>query len=311
MYAIETNNLTKKFKEHIAVEQLNLNVPEGSIYGFLGRNGAGKTTTIKMLTGLSKPTEGEILICGKEVKFGSLKNRLDLSFLPDVPNFYDWMKPKEFLKFTGDLFSIDDKVLKNRIDSILELVGLHGINKKIGGFSRGMKQRLGIAQALINEPKVIFLDEPTSALDPIGRKDVMDIIMKLSGKVTVFLSSHILSDIERVCDRIMIIDEGKEMVEDTIPNLRQKFSHKIVEMELGEGCDTKEIIDILNEQKWVETVRVDNLVDIIIHTNDMKAVQVNIPRILNEKNIALKKFNALEPTLEDIFMKVVSNTSCV
>lgn len=305
MYAIETRNLTKKFKEHTAVDQLSLNVPEGTIYGFLGRNGAGKTTTIKMLTGLSKPTEGEIFICGREVKFGSLKNRFDISFLPDVPNFYDWMKPKEFLKFTGDLFSIDDKVLKSRIDSIMELVGLQGINKKVGGFSRGMKQRLGIAQALINEPKVIFMDEPTSALDPIGRKDVMDIITKLSGKVTVFMSSHILSDIERVCDRVMIIEEGKEMVEDTILNLRQKFSHKIVEMELGDGRDDKRIVDILNEQTWVENAYVENSVDIIIHINDMKAAQVNIPGILSDKGISLKRFIILEPTLEDIFMKVV------
>jgi ABC-2 type transport system ATP-binding protein len=306
MYAIESKALTKKFNGIVAVDELCLNVPEGSIYGFLGPNGAGKTTTIKMLTGLSKPTNGMIKICGKEVSFGSLKNRRDIGFLPDVPNFYDWMRPEEFLIFTGELFSIDKKVLNKRIENILELVGLSGVKKRIGSFSRGMKQRLGIAQALINEPKVVFLDEPTSALDPIGRKEVMDVILKLSGKMTVFLSSHILTDIERVCDRVVIIDKGKEMIEDTIINLRQRFAKKGIELELKEGSNLEAFIEIINKQQWLESVTNEGSGELILYANNMNEAQVNIPRILSENNLALKKFSLLEPTLEDIFMKVVN-----
>jgi ABC-2 type transport system ATP-binding protein len=306
MYAIESKALTKKFNGIVAVDELCLNVPEGSIYGFLGPNGAGKTTTIKMLTGLSKPTNGMIKICGKEVSFGSLKNRRDIGFLPDVPNFYDWMRPEEFLIFTGELFSIDKKVLNKRIENILELVGLRAVKKKIGSFSRGMKQRLGIAQALINEPKVVFLDEPTSALDPIGRKEVMDVILKLSGKMTVFLSSHILTDIERVCDRVVIIDKGKEMIEDTIINLRQRFAKKGIELELKEGSNLEAFIEIINKQQWLESVTNEGSGELILYANNMNEAQVNIPRILSENNLALKKFSLLEPTLEDIFMKVVN-----
>jgi ABC-2 type transport system ATP-binding protein len=306
MYAIESKALTKKFNGISAVDELCLNVPEGSIYGFLGPNGAGKTTTIKMLTGLSKSTTGTIKICGKEVSFGSLKNRMDIGFLPDVPNFYDWMRPEEFLIFTGELFSIDKKVLNKRIENILELVGLSGVKKRIGSFSRGMKQRLGIAQALINEPKVVFLDEPTSALDPIGRKEVMDVILKLSGKMTVFLSSHILTDIERVCDRVIIIDKGKEMVEDSIINLRQRFSKKGIELELKEGSNLEAFIEIINKQQWVESVTNEGSRELILYTDDMNEAQISIPRILSENNLSLKKFSILEPTLEDIFMKVVN-----
>ncbi|MCX7922624.1 MAG: ABC transporter ATP-binding protein [Clostridia bacterium] len=305
MYAIETKDLTKCFNGYNAVDKLNLRVPEGSIYGFLGPNGAGKTTTLKMLTGLSTPTTGEIRLFGNKVSFGSMKNRADIGYLPDVPGFYDWMTPAEFLRFSGELFSIDKRVLDERIESLLDLVGLNGVRKKIGGFSRGMKQRLGIAQALISEPKIVFLDEPASALDPIGRKEVMDIIAKLSGKITVFFSTHILSDIERVCDRVVILHKGKVELEDTIPNIRQKYAMHIIEVELAQG-DMVELEGILKQEKWVaDTVSSENE-GLKVHVNDMLRAQINIPVIISAKGMALKKFAALEPTLEDIFMKVVS-----
>lgn len=306
MYSLEIKNLTKEFSGIKAVDSLNLKVPEGSIYGFLGPNGAGKTTTIKMITGLSKPTSGEIKICGKEVSFGSLKNRDCIGYLPDVPNFYNWMNPVEFLEFTGGLFSIDKKVLKSRIHDLLELVGLSGVKKKIGGFSRGMKQRLGIAQALINNSKLVFLDEPTSALDPIGRKEVMDIIQKLSGKVTVFFSTHILSDIERVCDRVIILDKGKVQIEDTIDQLRHKFTLQSVLLEVEKGDNRAEFNQLLKSQMWVENLESMENGEIRIKVKDMKQAQQAIPKILHERNMALRKFEILEPSLEDIFLKVVN-----
>lgn len=303
--AIETFNLGKSFKNFKAVDGLSLNVPEGSIYGFLGPNGAGKTTTIKMLTGLSKPTQGDIRICGREVNFGSLKNRKDIGFLPDVPNFYDWMTPAEFLTFTGELFSIDHKVLRERIDSLLDLVGLSGVKKKIGGFSRGMKQRLGIAQSLINQPKVVFMDEPTSALDPIGRKEVMDIMVKLSGKITVFFSSHILSDIERVCDRVVILDNGRMVLEDSIEQLRHKYAKRIIAVETDAGEKKLGLMEAVRVRKWVEKLQNMENGEFRIYVSDMMKAQHEIPEIISQTGTALKKFTVIEPTLEDIFMKVV------
>jgi ABC-2 type transport system ATP-binding protein len=305
MYAVETKDLTKSFNGYKAVDSLNLRVPEGSIYGFLGPNGAGKTTTIKMLTGLSKPTAGHIKICDKEVSFGSLKNRGDIGFLPDVPSFYDWMKPKEFLTFCGELFSIDKAMLKMRVDYLLDLVGLKGVDKKIRGFSRGMKQRLGIAQALINEPRVLFLDEPTSALDPIGRKEVMDIIAQLAGKVTVFFSTHILSDVERICDKVVILNKGIMCVEDSIENLRHSFSYHTIVLEV-EPHFVKELMESLSQLKWVNEIELQENGELKIKVNNMLEGQINIPRILCEKSIPIKKFDIEEATLEDIFLKVVN-----
>jgi len=305
--AIETNNLCKSFKGFKAVDSLNLNVPEGSIYGFLGPNGAGKTTTIKMLTGLSQPSHGSIRINGSEVKFGSLRNRTDIGFLPDVPNFYDWMTPVEFLRFSGEMFSIDKKVLAARIESLMVLVGLDGVKKKIGGFSRGMKQRLGIAQALINQPRVVFMDEPTSALDPIGRKEVMDILSKLAGKVTVFFSSHILSDIERVCDRVAILDKGKMAVEDSMGELRNKYSKRIIAIETEKGESKLKLLRELEKSDWVEKVKDMDNGELQLYAADMCRAQHEIPAVFLAAGAPLIKMNVLEPTLEDIFMKVVES----
>ncbi|MCX8131918.1 MAG: ABC transporter ATP-binding protein [Clostridia bacterium] len=306
MYAIETYKLTKVFSGYKAVNELDLKVPMGSIYGFLGPNGAGKTTTIKMLTGLSKPESGKIKICGREVSFGSVKNREEIGYLPDVPSFYNWMYPEEFLIFSGELLGMDRRVIKNKIEELLELVGLSDVKKKIGGFSRGMKQRLGIAQALISNPKVVFLDEPTSALDPIGRKEVMDIIQKLSGKVTVFFSTHILSDIERVCDRVIILDKGKAIIEDTLDNLRREYSMRLIALEVENATDIEKTIGIVKEQKYISSIKVNEENEIRLSVADMREAQLKIPGILSGYNIPLKKFCIIEPSLEEIFIKVVN-----
>lgn len=307
MNAIETRGLVKSFKGFRAVDGLDLNVPEGSIYGFLGPNGAGKTTTIKMLTGLSQPTGGSIRICGREAVFGSLKNRSDIGYLPDVPNFYDWMDAREFLTFAGELFAIDKRTLDKRIESLLKLVGLSGVKKKTGGFSRGMKQRLGIAQALINQPKVVLMDEPVSALDPIGRKEIMDILAGLSGKVTVFLSSHILGDIERICDRVAILDKGRMVMEDTMDSLKRRYSRRVIMIETDAGEKKRSLIGELDRREWVEKVTDMDNGELRLEAAEMLIAQREIPGIMAEAGAALKRFAVLEPTLEDIFIKVVDN----
>lgn len=305
--AIETEKLSKKYKDFFAVKELDLRIPQGAVYGFLGPNGAGKTTTLKMLTGMTNPSSGIISIFGELVTFGSSKNRNSIGFLPDVPGFYNWMNASEYLDFCGSLFSIDQTELKKTIFSLLEMVGLkEAAKKKIRGFSRGMKQRLGIAQALINDPRIIFLDEPVSALDPMGRKEVMDIIAKLSGRVTVFFSTHVLEDVERICDRVIIIKEGRVIIEDTIENIKSMNPLREIEIEI-EGDERNVFFDILNRLVWIEKIKKNNDNKIRLTANDVERVMIEIPGLLHENKIKLKKFNVLEPTLEDIFIKAVTD----
>lgn len=304
--ALKTNELTKVFNDFKAVDAINLTVPEGAIYGFLGPNGAGKTTTLKMLTGMTKPSDGTIEIFGEVVAMGSLLKRSDIGFLPDVPGFYDWMRAKEFLEFCGSLYHIEKKQRTLRAKEVLKQVGLAKVaNKKIGTFSRGMKQRLGIAQALINNPRIIFLDEPVSALDPTGRKEVMDIIASLRGKVTVFFSTHILADVERICDRVVIIDQGKVVLEDSMENIKTSELQHIIEIELQNG-EIDAFLQVLSDKKWLKEVVVEGK-SIKLDVLDMDSARVSLYKIFTEHNLKVKKFIIVEPTLEDVFLKAVQH----
>lgn len=306
MLAVETKSLVKNYDKILAVNNIDIAVPEGSIYGFLGSNGAGKTTTIKMLIGITKPTSGEIKIFGEKVNFGSIKNRQDIGFLPDVPNFYNWMRAKEYLKMSGELLSVVPDELEIRIDSLLEKVGLNNVNKKIGGYSRGMKQRLGIAQALIGNPRIIFLDEPTSALDPIGRKEILDIILELKNDVTVFFSTHILSDVEKICDRLIILDKGNVIVEDNIDNLKKKYSHHTLSL-VVDSKDIKKVEKSLNTLKSVTTVKINENSTFTVHVNNLSNAGLEIPSVFHDLKIPLYGYSNIETSLEDIFLQVVDN----
>jgi ABC-2 type transport system ATP-binding protein len=208
-FAIETQDLRKEYGAKVAVCKLSLKVPRGSIFGFLGPNGAGKSTSIKMLLGLVKPTTGQAMLLGSPA--GDVAVRRRIGFLPEHFRFYDWLTPAELLRFHGRLCQMSTSQLNARIPVLLDLVGLtpHR-DKRIHDFSKGMMQRIGLAQALVHEPDIVFLDEPTSGLDPMGRRLVRDVIRAQRERgATVFLNSHLLSEVEITCDRVAFLRDGE------------------------------------------------------------------------------------------------------
>lgn len=304
MNAIEIEGLTKRFGEVLALDSLNLSVGEGSIFGFLGPNGAGKTTTQRLLVGLARPTSGTARILGQDIRGNMLKIRQKIGYLPDVPAFYGWMTGGEYLRFVGDIFQIPGNELESRIDPLLELAGLAGVKTKIGGYSRGMKQRLGIAQALINDPAVLFLDEPTSALDPIGRKEVLEMIDSLAKERTVFFSTHILNDVERVCDSVAILNKGRLMTESNLEVLREKYAEPVFLMEFD--AEPTVLAGQLESRPWAVSVeRTGNNLKVV--SNDMRTGQTELARLIAESSLPLRNFQVLEPGLEEIFMRMVEN----
>ncbi len=300
--AIEMDGLTKVYGKTRALDEVTLEVPEGSIYGFLGPNGAGKTTALRILTGLATPTSGTARVFGHDVVRAGDDVRAMLGFLPDVPGYYEWMTAEEFLRLCGKLFAISGTTLDRRIEALLDMAGLRGVDTRIGGYSRGMKQRLGVAQALIDSPRLLMLDEPTSALDPIGRKDVLEMIRALKGRATVFFSTHILTDVERVCDTVAILDEGRVVEQSSIAALKdRRGAHRVI-VRVTAGAEALEAA--LAEQGWVaECEREDETLRCMV--SDLAEARKAIPRLVASHDLSLVRMDDEEPTLEDVFVGLV------
>jgi len=299
MIAVETRNLSKQYKVNLAVDNISLQVPAGVKCGFLGKNGAGKTSTIKMLTGLKKPTSGSYSIMGEAQSFG--KRNLAVGYLPDVPNFYGYMTAPEFLTLCAKLCNIEGAKRKERVNSLLKQVGLDGVRTRIATYSRGMKQRLGIAQAMINNPAVIFMDEPISALDPTGRRDVMEIVKALNDTTVVF-STHILSDVEDVCDYILIIEKGKILAQDTLANLITASAKNQVGITFYEGAHLTAFKQSLGQTGGLHIQTPDSLsLAVSSQTEDLAAISKTLTRTLGSLDLPCKSFAAHTPTLEEIF----------
>jgi ABC-2 type transport system ATP-binding protein len=300
--AIEIGGLTKLYKETRALDGVDLVVPEGSVFGFLGPNGAGKTTALRILTGMARPTGGTARVFGHDVVHAANDVRALIGFLPDVPAYYPWMTAEEYLRFAGKLFGITGAQLDQRVASLLEMAGLAGVKQRVGGFSRGMKQRLGVAQALINAPRVLMLDEPTSALDPMGRKDVLDMIAALKGKTTVFFSTHILTDVERVCDTVAILDHGRVVRQSSIAEVKREGHATRLLVEVEEGAEGLE--GMIAAEPWArECIRDGQIVRCVVA--DVPAARRAVPALVASRQLALVRMVDEEPTLEDVFVELV------
>ena len=297
MDMLSIENLKKSFGDKEVLRGFNLNVPEKSIFGFIGKNGAGKTTTMKTILGLIKADEGEITVAGEKVVFGQTSTNRYIGYLPDVPEYYAFMTPTEYLRFCGEITGLSKAENIKRTEELLELVGLKGEKHRIKGFSRGMKQRLGIAQALLNKPKLLICDEPTSALDPVGRKEILDILLSAKNETTVLFSTHILSDVERICTDIAFLNEGKVAIQGTLDEIKSTYrtDEYIIETETP-----REILMIKDAFPSMQSIG-----NAMLRFNEKEHGFFEVVRFITEKKLPVLKIERLEPTLESMFMEVV------
>ncbi len=306
MDAIRCKALSRSYGEVLALKSLELSVPRGAVFGFLGRNGAGKTTTIRLMTGLARPSSGDAWIMGVKTTNGDDTAKMNFGYLPEEPAFYTWMTPREYLDYIGKLFGLNKDVRQTRIEELLDLAGLlDSAKRRIGGFSRGMRQRLGLAQSMIHRPPVLFLDEPTSALDPAGRKDVLEMIDRLRGETTVFLSSHILADVERVCDTIGVIHEGKLLLVAGREELLATHALNVVVIEFDSNDlpVSPLLLSRLEEISWISAiVQEKNALRIQVSDSNL-AKKALLPLIL-ESEVTVICYQWVRPNLEDVFLSI-------
>ena len=296
---LEIKNVTKSFKGKIAVNNFSMELQAGECVGLIGPNGAGKSTLIKVISDITNPTAGEVLLNG--IKISKMKS--EIGYLPQYPNFFHWMTARETLMFMGQLSGLNKVELSKSIPEILEKVGLKGEeNAKVSTFSGGMKQRLGIAQALLHKPSLIVMDEPVSALDPIGRREVLNLIEEIKKDTTILLSTHILSDAEEICERFVIIKDGTKIEDTTITEL------------LHRNSENKLMIEITaKDQKWIEVVKkLPYVKDVEVVGLKIKvkveSIEINKNMLLQnalEHKVNIVKFEMSNDTLEEIFLKLV------
>ncbi|HXR27306.1 MAG TPA: ABC transporter ATP-binding protein [Candidatus Baltobacteraceae bacterium] len=305
--AVEARALTKHFGRILALDRLDLTVPGCSIFGLLGPNGAGKTTAIRILTGLARPSEGSASVGGVTVGLDRPELRRGIGYLDQDPRFYGWMKGRELLELVGRLHGLDGADLRSRVAEMLERTGLTAAaGRRIGGYSGGMRQRLGIAQALLNRPRVLFLDEPVSSLDPEGRRDLLELISSLRGNATVLISTHVLSDVERICDRVAILHRGRLVTEGSLEDLLAAHARPIYRLVPASGQEQRvaALVASLRAAPW--TTDVSSTGDAVrVTVSDPVAAAGAILPLVVAGGLALDTFERARPTLEDVFLELV------
>ena len=297
MDMLKITDLHKRFGDKEVLRGLNLSVPEHSIFGFIGKNGAGKTTAMKTILGLLKADAGEIIVNGEKVVYGQTPTNRYIGYLPDVPEFYSFMTATEYLRFCGEITGMSRAETEARTKELLALVGLGDETHRIKGFSRGMKQRLGIAQALLNRPKLLICDEPTSALDPLGRKEILDILLSVRKRTTVLFSTYILSDVERICTDVAFLDNGVVNVEGKLSDIKTKYRSEEYQLETENDADMLILKQAFPDMKQLGKNQ-------LVFREGAHSV-FDIMRFISDQRIVLLKLERIEPTLESLFMEVV------
>jgi ABC-2 type transport system ATP-binding protein len=308
--AIAIDGLSKRYRTGLlALDGLSMVVPEGSVFGLLGPNGAGKTTTLRLIAGLTRPTGGRVQVAGAMVATDPLQVRRRLGYLEQDPRGYGWMTGREQLRMLGRLHAFDGPELDRDVDDVLARVDLtEAADRRIGTYSGGMRQRLGIAGALVHRPPIIVLDEPVSALDPEGRRDVLNLIAALRGTATVLFSTHVLADVERICDRVGILDRGHLVVEGPLAQLLDRYALPVyrVEAEPGQGPALARLAERLRAEAWVTETSVDHGLLTVAVADPAVAARELLPAISAE-TLAVVSVARARPTLEDVFLRLTGD----
>lgn len=306
---IEVTNVTKKYGDHLAVDHLSFHVEKGQIYGFLGPNGAGKSTTMNMITGYLAASEGTITVNGKDILKDPEEAKRCIGYLPEIPPLYPDMTVGEYLKFVADLKKIPRKQQQEQLEAVLEMTQIEDMKDRlIKNLSKGYKQRVGLAQAILGNPEVIILDEPTVGLDPKQIIEIRDLIRRLGEQHTVILSSHILSEVSAVCDRIMIIAHGKLVASDTPEGLKHLMSGSM-ELSMTIKGEEKNILEALTQIEDVDlaqTIETDEKGDVKIRVvaKEGKDIREEVFYALADNQLPIMEMNYLEKSLEDIFLEL-------
>ncbi len=303
---IRTEGLTRKFGSLVAVDDLNIHIKEGDVYGFLGPNGAGKTTTIRMLSTLIKPTSGTACIMGYDIHKEPNNARRAIGIMPERPGFYDEMSGRKQLRFYGEFYKIPRPKLDARIEELMARVGMmRFIDAPIKTYSHGMRKRLAIAQALLHDPKILILDEPSTGLDPKGVLEFRDLIRGLNSEgYTMFISSHVLPEIQQLCDRVGILRRGRLVAEDSIDNLREQLVSRSVDRVSIVATGFNE--ELVNRIRALEAVRSADAVQwgIMVLAEPRSNVTAEVNDILVRGGARLTSMTTMEPTLEDVFLDI-------
>ncbi len=308
-YVIQTHGLSKVYKETVALKSLDLDVSHNSIFGFLGPNGAGKTTTIKLLLGLIHPTNGTADVFGLDSVRDSADIRARVGYLPQEPHFYEHMTARQTLRFTAKFFfKGPEKAIEDRVQEMLELVDLADkADRPIKGFSGGERQRLGIAQAQVNYPDLLILDEPAASLDPIGRRDVLEVMSRIRKHATIFYSTHILDDVQRVSDTVVILNHGQLVAQGPIEELLAG-SEGVVYIVHLKG-DVEAACNLVRAQPWVTDIKIwqhNQETTWQVKVTDPQIAEDQMLKLLVNGPVTVTEFRRRQYELEEIFMQVVT-----
>ncbi|HEU0234930.1 MAG TPA: ABC transporter ATP-binding protein [Candidatus Limnocylindrales bacterium] len=304
---VRTIGLTKRYGPIVALDGLDLEVPRGVVFGLLGPNGAGKTTTIRLLTGLARPTAGRAEVAGVAAGPDTPELQRRIGYLDQDPRFYGWMRGRELLELVGRLHGLRGARLRDRVADTLARVGLSdAAERRIGGYSGGMRQRLGIGQAIVAEPELLILDEPVSSLDPEGRRDLLALVGELRASSTVVFSTHVLGDVERVCDRVAILDHGRLVTDGPLDALLDEYAGPVYRLdpEPGQPAQVAALVAALDAADWVTTVVLDGGV-VSVSVRDPATGGRALLAAVVDAGVALVGFERQRPTLEDVFLRLV------